>query len=846
MSASVNSKALQHSCRWQFATNGSPFREHRLCWNSNPNQPQQNPSQPPIDATALGNAIGDAVKKAVQEALNPQAVAQTPPAAPGTTPAAQPGAQPNPNAPQATPQQAPAGAQAAGTNVQTTQNQTATAARETIEDPDKPRPLSYPEKFRNAARNLDLTLKRTIQLIDKFGKDQPGWAEKRHELEDELLYASADLTFSEAVCQLQFVGDPDTFIKAFEQYMTERMGKDFQPVLDVIKAVRAEYGTICDHWETSSEKQREEVIHKMLKMSGINEMLRGLEGEDNEKQAAIESDAKEIEKISREVMRMNALDATTPKGLFDRLRKIRRYSLEDIYHGVKKYWEALHHAWEHQGEIKSSAIADAIGNGMRWLPFYGEETALQLNQTLRSKNREKTEQEKKHLEHSDKEWHELFGADGHGGLLHEYIHGANYDNARAVLEYAASRGWLYDIDHSMGAGPKLVFGNSIDAICADWTPAERTNYYTLLRTQNASGRESEIKKSEERIHQIGEVPVFIAEMERELNKYNLWAVVGIAQRAMDRGLIGEVAPWLATTVLEKLRSDPVLRGLADEQFFDKIGTLSAYNTAFTLGWLKNERKTLRRWTAFSDENYFESTNIGRACKQIEEDICRVDSSYEREDRKGELRQTVSQILTGQIVNVSGTPFCIFQNRYTWYRDACTHSFAEPADAYKEDSDYYIEKTEQWLNPENVYKKILDHTSTGVFAKEALAKPFITKLIKQAQDLKNSGMPDAYENYMREQRQKIDLWASGLDSHGAGVRITTTVLNDNITPAVAALYWNGLISENMLKKTPKLWAVISEQVKDPGIFKGNGIDIHRSAAGAAGAVAQAGAGGGGGD
>lgn len=684
------------------------------------------------------------------------------------------------------------------------------------------------KNLRNNAAGLlaILSNQENHEKIQRWGSEkmQKQWKEDEEEVTEQRHRAAGDGLFVQGVQRLREGGNPNEFIEYFHQW-TKGEGYGFDEYFDRIKNVIQQVWEVrakdIDQWDTLNETTKIEIRTELLESGAVRELIAKMTLMHSALNAAIEKSHKEYEALALKLKNESA-GMETP-SIAETLAQIRWYSLNDIFHGAKEYWEALKHSWEHTRHTKSAAVANAIGDALRWLPFYGEETALQLNQNIRSKNRETTGKEKERLKESQADWVQLFGKDKHGGLLHEYLHGSNYDNARAVLEYAASRGWLYDLDDSLSTDTKTVFGYSLGKICTDWSAKEVENYYTSLRQQNAGGRDDEIANAKKKIHDNREVPIFINEIEKEMDAYNIWAAAGICERAMERGLWGEVSPWLTTTVLGKLRENPMLRSLTNDFFFDKVGKMSMYTTAPTLGWLKADGRDLTKWCAQDKAEYFAETKIGKIMITLEEEAVGLSGepreNFETQEGRKRMRQWTAKILAGQTVQIGSGYASIFESKYGWYRKEMAKTFASPAKPYEEDSDYYICHSEQWLTPENVFKKILAHQSTGEFHREDLVKPFITKLIDKAKELRgNPQLGEAYENYMSETRAKLDLWAIGLKEHNAGARISTTVLSDNQTPAIAALYYNGLISKNVLQSVPSIWNIISgKQMENNPLF-----------------------------
>lgn len=529
-----------------------------------------------------------------------------------------------------------------------------------------------------------------------------------------------------------------------------------------------------------------------------------------------------IEKQSDAILA--AEQAPDTGGLTKALMSIRFYSLNNYIHGIQKYWAALKSTLEQRNERYDADIARSIGRSMKYFnfwPIYGEEVDIILDQQLDAKSDEESKGIVDQLEKKNARWADLFSEPD--GEFWKWTKGKiNANKARGVLEYATKHGFLYEIDENFADPDMRIYGIPLREICEDWHKAGEeqkiVNYFSSLRSKNASGRESEMKSGKETVEEIGDVPQFIKLINAELDDNNLWTTAGICKRAMERGLLGEVSPWLLTTIMDKLRQKPELRKRTPSIFYDIIGKLSMYNTAFTLGWAKGYRRELRDWSVTGNEEVLETTEI-RYFKIIADDIKAKDPStdYDSDDGRQKMNRLVAQVLACQVVELPNGYVHIYQDKFDTYRSGASEMFAATADPHKEDTDYAIATTEKAMLPLSAYDDILSYTSTREFENKKWVEPFFTSIIRTAKELKRiPQLRDAHKNYCKEVAEKMDKHFKALHEEPFANKQLHAVGMGK--PAIAHLIVEGLLNWENLKNAK--WAgELEEQLRTDPDFVG---------------------------
>jgi hypothetical protein len=663
------------------------------------------------------------------------------------------------------------------------------------------------------------------------------WEKDIAELEKESVTASLEQKFAEDMLKFwEMDCTPGQFQIAVGHYLNtlpfgfDDIGKKIHgAIAETIEAEKNEplpmnqWHLSDESWERYNESDRISAINSFLECVDFNgwmtktEQLYDKIGRDLEKYNI------EIEKTELAAETSEAIEAQEGPGILASIRKIRFYSVLDYVHGVEKFVEAVKTNWTQRSDRYSSDIASKFGKMIKpfdFWPVYGTEIDRILDQQVESKRNEESNTMKEYLEKKNAKWEDLFGP---GGEFKKFA-GKNPNKTRGILDYAADHGFLYDVDEEISDHSHPIYGMALSEICSDWAAAGDTekiaNYFTALRGKNAQGREHEIEHGYKKEYDNENVPRFIELLEEEMDEHNLWAAAGVCKRAMERGLEGEVASWLFTTVMAKLRQYPELRKVTPVTFFDIIGKLSMYQTSFTLGWAKGYRKQLRRWARSGDEKPDESILEETELKHlsvIEREIITRDSGndYTTKEGKQKLNRLVARVLAAQIVPLdSGGYINIFESRFSDYRKKVHEMFAATADPLKEDSDYANCDTEKVMLPDVGFKQILAYNSQFDFKNESWTEAFMTNIVDLAERMqKIPQLKEAYDNFIKEMRLKLDNNFSAMARAPEGVsRLLSTINKKKNKPAIASMFAAGLVSWNAVRKA-KFADPLKEQLKE---------------------------------
>lgn len=490
------------------------------------------------------------------------------------------------------------------------------------------------------------------------------------------------------------------------------------------------------------------------------------------------SDMQNVENLFREKSDLFAKDQdlTATHGSYDALG-FKFYSALEMWSAFKEVYDAFHTAWHDHSHHKTAELAKNIGASLEWVPMYGTPAGIALKKNQESHNEKEKNEYMEYLKQNSFNYDQLFNH--HDGQLHLNHHNPN--RIRAILEFAAGKGWLYDLDLSAGENVKKVMGQNLAGMLTDMDENELLNYYNSLRGTNASGRENEIKAAHDKVKDIENIPFFISEIEIEMKRSNLWAAVGIASRAIERGLWGETVPWVMTTIMRVLRENKEIRKKASVDFYDKLGALSLYHSDSSMGGLKIARKDFYKWSQYGgDENLSTVTTSMRVLKDIEEEIrTKTGQSFDEEGKgdnsKYKLDSYVAKMFASQPVVINGKKFSIFSHKYDYF----THSKLGQGNVSidKEDEDYYANQTGNLRADAIVVKAIFSLGSTGQLENEAWATKYATTILGLNEELISNGMLEEARNFRKIMGGKLKIWLESAVLRNANAIVMLKFLTD---------------------------------------------------------------------
>lgn len=546
-------------------------------------------------------------------------------------------------------------------------------------------------------------------------------------------------TVEHAIVLMQGGSLPSTFNES-DRMMIQREAMDLRdgitPLLDLQRTVLHPISARAD------------CLQQGIAKSGMKKVIEQLEKMKKEKDAA-----KEGASLWQELK------------AFPRSMGIAFYSVYEVIEAYKQVKSAYIDAWEQRVRLKAAGLANLAGKAFQKLP-YGQDVEQVLESSINRKNDEVKDQYVSFLKNRNVGFRDLFV--NTGNILTQNRHDSN--RARAVLEYAASKGWLYHLQNEefVDINHKRILRKwrLRDLLPAEWDEARANDYFSLLKSQNSNGEKQETGAAKNNIQARENTPAFIKNIEFELDGLNVWAALGIAERALERGLYAEVSPWIATTIYRKMQESKELRDLIPITWLDQIGSLGAYASYMTIGHIKSERPAIESWLSSGDDNIRNAGDLGKAISLIEEEILRsTNRSFKTPEEKYALNNFVAKVLAGQTLDEEtpdlglrrGTRITIFSDRYTAYRNNGNilgmRDLTGPG--FKaEDSDYYTQRSDNILSSGTTY--IMQHTANAQFVEPSKTQCYVAHILELYRELQAKGLKAEAENFRREMGEKLTI------------------------------------------------------------------------------------------
>ena len=452
---------------------------------------------------------------------------------------------------------------------------------------------------------------------------------------------------------------------------------------------------------------------------------------------------------------------------------IRFHSPYEVWQAMKKIAKSYKESYDQYTDLRSDILAKKMSKVIKHLPW-GNDVQQLLERELDERNNGIASKYAEYLKSKNANYKEIFGP---GGELARNKTDGN--RARGVLEYAASRGWLNDIDNNTRRGKFLAI-QSIDGpmyslrelVPADWDDAKILDYEAILLTKHNQGKKDESEKYLNRYYNVDVAERFLELMTEELNKLNIWAAHGIMKRALQRGLKGEISPWVAVKLLRLLEDNPYIRQVITKDALDQMGALALYNSHFTAGALKTDDEKIYDYAKSGRPDRIERTGLfGTTVKEIRRNIQSSisASSWSRlqtDAGKDDLDRAIAQILSAQTVTIDGRHFTIFQDNavYNAYRSPKTNEilrYQGDVKAGEEDEDYVREHySDVMIGSKSAISSYLDQ-SNGHLRHESRAKFFFGTVIDRYETLVKDGQYEEADTFRQEMGEKLSSWLSGM-------------------------------------------------------------------------------------
>ena len=446
---------------------------------------------------------------------------------------------------------------------------------------------------------------------------------------------------------------------------------------------------------------------------------------------------------------------------------IKFYTPLEVMKGWTMYWETRKSAREESTRRGGSRLAQQFGKAIQRLsPFkeFEREVKQVLDSTVKSEDNKAKSSYIEYLESGPATFQALFNSKD-GLLKTQQI---DYNRTRAILEYAAKQGWLYEMNahHHTVMGITLVPGRTLP-------PNEDPHYYidNTLAPAQASGESHAKSHGKERVAHDDSIPPIAVILKEELELFNYWAVDGIWEVALGKAKWGHTPEYLHLIVLNHLREHPEARKYMPIKLYDQLKNYGLYGLPGSM----IDRGSLSKWqhayendTDGANAHLSEAGEFPKAVQKIEEkiiDICH--QSHVSTPKRKDMDQFVSKILAGQVVKGDGW------NEYLSIYDDDFKDYRQYASGFKggkireQDDDFYnpCMGSSMLLMGKAGMTAILDKRSQRDFTIQAKAMDFLAMVITRYDQLKhiadhnpsNKEYAAALKNYADHMRENFDSW-----------------------------------------------------------------------------------------
>jgi hypothetical protein len=568
-----------------------------------------------------------------------------------------------------------------------------------------------------------------------------------------------------------------------------------------------------DKWETLGETNKRLVVDRITPLAKLEEKLTWIE-------TTADSFNKSLDDAKMDAFFLAEEKAQTEIGNKERFATTKHaghgmhfLSIYNLMGGAHEWWDAFKHAWHEKDHHKNALVAKGIGKMMSWIPFeLGPETMLTLDQKVEGDNKKIRDEYEQFLASTGVGFKALF-VNHHNELDH---HKSDPNRALGVLQYAASRGWLYDLPEQTSLPTATVFGYRIfDLLPTDWDDQRKSDYVRGLYTKNQKGGEEETEKVKNREKIYATTEPFIEAMNREMKNLNFWGALGVVKAAVARAKEGEMTSLMATIIMDHLQNNEEVRQYISDPVLEQLGFDSFNKGNFTLASFTIDRGHLIKWIRTGNaDNLEESGPLGSVIGKIKNTITeRAGHKLSRDD----MSLTVGKVLAAQVVKIPGTEkyISIFEPQFGEYRNNNPiFGTFDDFDVGKDQGDYWSQPSEVLLIPRKYVDEVLKVDSNGFFKHPVKAQYFLGHTINRHDELEKAGMTEALAKFKEEMREKIESpIKSAIDSTKWKnlPNAQASMGGNKELPAIKELLKRDIISESLLRRAgPDLL----KQIEDP--------------------------------
>lgn len=499
------------------------------------------------------------------------------------------------------------------------------------------------------------------------------------------------------------------------------------------------------------------------------------------------------------------------------------------------------------GRITRAALS--IGRVAALLPGSGGGDLVNvLEEQQQKKNDDIMDDYKKELGNSRKDYGfgDLFG-DQHAkeGLLKYYMRMGDMNRTRAVLEFAAGKGMLFDIEENTWQKYQFPGGYTISQLVpTEWTDPQIDSYFDNLKFMNNDGKEKSIKNGSALVKGRSNMEGYIEPFQGAVNGLSVWFAMGIANEAMSKVVDGHMSTWLTLVILDAYENNPLFRKYAPREWYDRV---CGKGKQMYIGMIKYDKDMLYDngdspnvdFGHLPDKNKNES-RLGKLTVAVREYLTDLDPSLKKDDKETKalflkiqamlLASQPTPLPNGKIATIYTPKLAPFHIEY--YADQMRDvPVADLGD------DFFIKRSEIIRGNLEVMKAVGAVTNNG-FAHPVKARYMFSHIIDADQELidlqKDRSLSDAERRDMKDAQSVLRRWtcknleeyvAYALKSSGADVILTEKHKDQGGRFIFPTMIQQGLVSVERIEEVARerggaaitlLQMVVDDDATDPEI------------------------------
>lgn len=476
------------------------------------------------------------------------------------------------------------------------------------------------------------------------------------------------------------------------------------------------------------------------------------------------------------------------------------YTPMQLWMAFQELKEAFEEVRKQNDRLKASKLSALAGRALAPVLGHDFELILENNQIKKNDEVKNGFLEALKSDSWDPGFDDMFKP---GGILDQNFHDKN--RTRAIIEFAVTKGMLFDASDGDASKEKVLFGRwrYRDLVPSEWSEGQINSYWGNQAAANALNTKKRAEIGKDLVKNVEKAEDFIAVITDTIKSHDLWLAKGMIERAFDKGKDGKFSAWMAVTLMELLRTDPILRRYAPVEWLDQVGIISAKTAAFTMGHLNFHRNMyIMPWLRSGEESLRGAGNLGQIIQDLKDDILAVDSSLDQE----KLNEMIGRILATQQVEHKGKVFTIFDEKYNYYNAGS--GMQREVDVKELSDDFFNDRSEILLCDAPIIAKILQYGSTRLFDYDFRAKKLFSHAVRAQEELYESikEHPDqerqlrkAAERFRTTFGEKMEKKFRELFQQSGTLTLTEFTLDDEATPALAAMVQEGFVSLDTMRE-----------------------------------------------